>query len=275
MPQGHRRLCGYRALEEIPLDCISDWYSYFNSRGYASVFCGGLGTRGSQGFNCCGSPEETAAFKAVIDWLNGRCRAFTNLTDNIEIRADWCTARWPCPARATWGTMCIAVASTGVEGLAHSRSRHSNWYDYYRCNGLNLPAIGWQGDDLDILAKYCFSRAKDPEDYASVREAYAAWLKGIAADEDRDSGNYSRWWDMRNYLKAADRFQGIGVSGTWSGGLECQADTLRQSLCRHGIQRDPCKMMLHRGGHIYIHDLQGSRFNEMLHLWLDHWLYGI
>ena len=33
--------------------------------------------------------------------------------------------------------------------------------------------------------------------------------------------------------------QGIGVSGTWSGGLECQADTLRQSLCRHGIQRDP------------------------------------
>ncbi len=45
----------------------------------------------------------------------------------------------------------------------------SNWYDYYRCNGLNLPAIGWQGDDLDILAKYCFSRAKDPEDYASVR----------------------------------------------------------------------------------------------------------
>ena len=34
-------------------------------------------------------------------------------------------------------------------------------------------------------------------------------------------------------------------------------------------------MMLHQGGHIYIHDLQGSRFNEMLHLWLDHWLYGI
>ena len=32
-----------------------------NSRGYASVFCGGLGTRGSQGFNCCGSPEETYA----------------------------------------------------------------------------------------------------------------------------------------------------------------------------------------------------------------------
>ena len=70
------------------------------------------------------------------------------------------------------GTMCIAVASTGVEGLETiiPEAAISNWYDYYRCNGLNLPAIGWQGDDLDILAKYCFSRAKDPEDYASVRE---------------------------------------------------------------------------------------------------------
>ena len=62
---------------------------------------------------------------------------------------------------------------------------------------------------------------------------------GIAADEDRDSGNYSRWWAMRNYLEGGRPVQGIGVSGTWSGGLECQADTLRQSLCRHGIQRDP------------------------------------
>ena len=126
------------------MDCISDWYSYFNSRGYASVFCGGLGTRGSQGFNCCGSPEETAAFKAVIDWLNGRCRAFTNLTDNIEIRADWCTGKVAMSGKSYLGTMCIAVASTGVEGLETiiPEAAISNWYDYYRCNGLNLPSAG-------------------------------------------------------------------------------------------------------------------------------------
>ena len=56
-PRYPRATVGYAdtaPTEEIPLDCISDWYSYFNSRGYASVFCGGLGTRGSQGFNCCG-----------------------------------------------------------------------------------------------------------------------------------------------------------------------------------------------------------------------------
>lgn len=279
-PRYPRATVGYAdtaPTEEIPLDCISDWYSYFNSRGYASVFCGGLGTRGSQGFNCCGSPEETAAFKAVIDWLNGRCRAFTNLTDNIEIRADWCTGKVAMSGKSYLGTMCIAVASTGVEGLETiiPEAAISNWYDYYRCNGLNLPAIGWQGDDLDILAKYCFSRAKDPEDYASVREAYAAWLEGIAADEDRDSGNYSRWWDMRNYLKAADRFKAsvflVHGLADWNVKPTHCVNLFAAMECR-GI---PCKMMLHQGGHIYIHDLQGSRFNEMLHLWLDHWLYGI
>ena len=106
-PRYPRATVGYAdtaPTEEIPLDCISDWYSYFNSRGYASVFCGGLGTRGSQGFNCCGSPEETAAFKAVIDWLNGRCRAFTNLTDNIEIRADWCTGKVAMSGKSYLGT---------------------------------------------------------------------------------------------------------------------------------------------------------------------------
>ena len=102
------------------------------------MFCGGLGTRGSQGFNCCGSPEETAAFKAVIDWLNGRCRAFTNLTDNIEIRADWCTGKVAMSGKSYLGTMCIAVASTGVEGLETiiPEAAISNWYDYYRCNGV-------------------------------------------------------------------------------------------------------------------------------------------
>ena len=45
-PRYPRATVGYAdtaPTEEIPLDCISDWYSYFNYRGYASVFCGGLG----------------------------------------------------------------------------------------------------------------------------------------------------------------------------------------------------------------------------------------
>ncbi|MDB6807756.1 hypothetical protein MCC10076_2223 [Bifidobacterium longum subsp. longum] len=42
------------APDEMPeLECISDYYAFYNSCGYATVFAGGLGTRGSQGFNDC------------------------------------------------------------------------------------------------------------------------------------------------------------------------------------------------------------------------------
>ena len=141
--------------QEPELECISEVYDYFNQRGYASVFCAGLGTRDSEGFTLTGSREEILAFKSVIDWLCGRCRAFTNKTDNIEVRADWCTGNVAMSAKSYLGTMCIGVAATGVSGLKTiiPEAAICNWSDYYRCNGLNVPALGWQGDELDILAK--------------------------------------------------------------------------------------------------------------------------
>ena len=36
---------------EPEFECVSDIYEYFNVRGYATVLCGGLGTRGSEGFD--------------------------------------------------------------------------------------------------------------------------------------------------------------------------------------------------------------------------------
>lgn len=60
--------------EDVEFECISGLYEHLNQRGYASVFCGGLGTRGSEGYTLSGSREEIMAFKAVIDWLCGRCR---------------------------------------------------------------------------------------------------------------------------------------------------------------------------------------------------------
>lgn len=44
-----------------------DWYDYYLVRGYAVVECGGLGTRGSEGFETCGSDLEIDAFKCVIE----------------------------------------------------------------------------------------------------------------------------------------------------------------------------------------------------------------
>ena len=61
------------------------------------------------------------------------------------------------------GTLPIAAASTGVEGLKAivPISAISDWYDYYRANGVVRAPGGFQGEDLDVLTEYIYSRNDD------------------------------------------------------------------------------------------------------------------
>ncbi len=191
------------AIDELPeFECISGLYGHLNQRGYASVFCGGLGTRGSDGFTLSGSPEEIAAFRAVIDWLCGRAKGFSDRTSGLEVKADWCTGKVAMTGKSYLGTLCYAVAATGVEGLEAiiPEAAISSWYNYYRYGGLCVPPLDWQGDDSDLLSRYCMSRAKDPEDFSKVAEAYWTAIDRMICEEDRESGNYNDFWDVRNYV---------------------------------------------------------------------------
>ena len=49
------------------------------------------GTKGSEGFNTTGSDLEINAFKNIIEWVNGKRKAYTDKTSNVEIKADWAT----------------------------------------------------------------------------------------------------------------------------------------------------------------------------------------
>lgn len=262
--------------EDVEFECISELYGYLNQKGYASVFCGGLGTRGSDGYTLSGSREEIAAFKSVIDWLNGRCRAYTDKRGTMEIKAKWCTGNVAMSAKSYLGTMCIGVAATGVEGLKAiiPEAGICNWYDYYRGGGLNVPALEWQGDDLDILAKYCFSRAKDPEDYAVVKDGYDEALKALEAGEDRASANYNKFWDERNYLNQADNIKAavfiIHGLNDWNVKTN-QCLPLFKALEERGVDR---KILLHQGEHVYVYDLEGAGVLSMVERWLNRYLKG-
>lgn len=264
-------------IEEEELECISEIYDHFIDRGYAAVYSGGLGTRTSEGLTITGSREETLAFKSVIDWLNGRCRAFTDKESNIEIQASWCTGNVAMSAKSYLGTMCIAVATTGVDGLKTiiPEAAISNWYTYYRYNGLNLPAFGWQGDDLDILAKYCFSRAKDSDDFERVRGVYEENQEFLEKEEDRASGNYNRFWDERNYLNLVDNIKAsvfiIHGLNDWNVKTN-QCIPLFAELEKRNISR---KMLLHQGEHIYVYKLKGLDLVSIMERWLDYYLKGI
>ena len=265
-------------VEGFPeFECITNLYGHLNDRGYASVFAGGLGTRGSDGSTLTGSIEEIAVFRAIIDWLNGRARGFSDKTSGMEVSADWCTGNVAMSGRSYLGTLCYGVAATGVEGLKTiiPEAGISNWYEYYRYNGLCVPAFDWQGDDSDLLSLYCMSRAKDPEDFASIEAAYRKKLADMVKAEDRDSGNYNEFWDARNYLKHAMEFKAsafiIHGLNDWNVKSD-QAIKMFRALSAAGKE---CRMMLHQGEHISIFDLKDSGCLEAVDRWLDHYLKGI
>ncbi len=276
----HRETNGFsnNFIKEMPeTEGIIDVHSYFNSRGYASVFCGGLGTRESEGLTITGSREEVLAFKAVIDWLNGNARGFTDKESNIEVKADWCTGKVAMTGKSYLGTMCIAVATTGVEGLETiiPEAAISNWYEYYRYNGLVLPGLGWQGDDIDVLSKYCFSRAKDKEDYKNIKLHYSKNLSKMLKDQNRDNGNYNKFWDERNYLNIVSKMRAsvllIHGINDWNVKMN-QCINFWNSIKKNDINS---KMILHQGDHIHMYNHESSPILEILHKWLDFHLYGI
>lgn len=263
--------------EDIELEAIDSWHQYFVSRGYAAVFAGGIGTRGSDGIRSTGSVDETISTVAVIEWLCGKRRAYTNKTDCIEIRADWCTGKVAMNGKSYLGTLCVAAAATGIDGLKTiiPEAFITNWYNYYRCNGVTAPALDWQGDDADLLADYCLSRRFDAEDYAKIKDVYEPHLKQMLIDEDRVTGNYNRFWDERNYLNNADKIKCsvFGIQGLNDWNVKPQhAYLLWQELQKNNV---PCKLLLHQGDHIYINNLAGIDFNSMLNRWMAYWLYDI
>lgn len=253
------------------------WYNYFLPRGYAIVFSGGIGTLGSEGITSTGSVDETISTIAVIDWLNGRTKAFTNKTDNIEVSADWCTGSVGMSGTSYLGTLSIAAATTGVEGLKTvvPVAAISNWYDYYRSNGVTSPALGWQGDDADLLATYCMSRMFDPKDYSTVKELFEKNIKQMQIDQDRDTGDYNTFWDERNYLNNADKIKASvflvhGLSD-WNVKTK-QFDMLWKELEKYDVPR---KVILHQGDHMSINNLAGIDYNDIMGRWFAHWLYDI
>ncbi len=263
--------------EYTDIECISPLYDSLVERGYAAVYSGGLGTRGSDGFVVSGSREEILAFKSVIEWLNGNARAFTALDSNIEVKANWCTGSVAMSGKSYLGTLCIGVAMTGVEGLKTiiPEAGIANWYDYYRTNGLVCPPLEWQGDDIDLLSKYCLSRTFDAEDYEEIKDDYAKKVLEIEKLSDRDSGNYNKFWDERNYLNQIDNLKAsvFIIQGLNDFNVKpTHAIGLFKKLEEVNAER---KMLLHRGEHVYTYKLEGAPTLELVYRWLDHYLKGI
>ncbi|WP_295731294.1 Xaa-Pro dipeptidyl-peptidase [uncultured Limosilactobacillus sp.] len=251
--------------------------TYLSVRGYAIVYASGIGTKDSDGLQTCGSPEQTASMKAVVEWLHGDRRAFTDRTSGITIRADWCNGNVGMTGRSYLGTLATAVATTGVPGLKAivSEAAISNWYDYYRENGLVMAPGGFQGEDADVLAAETFSRTKSPADYQRIETTNNRYLKGLEAAEDRSTGNYNGFWAHRNYMPNVDN---IKCSVMMVHGLnDWNVKPVNVKNLYDALQGMPntSKLILHQGQHIYINAFRSLDFSEMINLWFANKLWNL
>lgn len=250
--------------------------SYLAVRGYAIVYSAGIGTRDSDGLQTCGDYNQVNAMKAVVEWLHGDRKAFTDRTSGIQIKAWWCNGNVAMTGRSYLGTMATAVATTGVEGLKAiiSEAAISSWYDYYRENGLVIAPGGFQGEDADVLAAECFSRTKRAADYRRIEKLNQRYLKAMQTAEDRQSGSYNRFWAARNYRI---NFEHIKCDVLMVHGLnDWNVKPVHVKRLYDALQGLPVAthLILHQGQHIYINAFRSLDFSEMVNLWLGEKLWG-
>ncbi|GGP40675.1 Xaa-Pro dipeptidyl-peptidase [Saccharothrix coeruleofusca] len=241
--------------------------AYFIERGFAVVYAESLGTGKSTGCPTSGGRNETIGSKSVIDWLNGRAPARD--AAGSPVKASWSTGKVGMMGVSYNGTLPNAVASTGVRGLETivPIAAISSWYDYYRADGAVVAPGTFQGEDLDVLAEYVYTR----ED----REICKPVIAEVAAKQDRVTGDYSPFWDERNYVDDAHKVRAsvLAVHGLsdWNVKVKHVAQWY-EALRRNGVEH---KIWLHRAGHTDPDTLRSPEWRRTLNRWFSHYLYGV
>lgn len=236
-------------------------------RGFAVVHSASPGTGLSQGCPTVGGDNESLAPKAVIDWLCGRAKGYKTPTGDEEVRADWCSGKVGMTGTSYNGTLPIAAATTGVEGLEAiiPIAPNTSYYHYYRSNGLVRHPGGYMGEDIDVL--FDFIHSGDPE----RRE----WCNCKIRDElmnvkqDRLTGDYNDFWAGRDYANKLDKYKAATLMAhafnDWNVMPE-HSVRIYKALEKKGL---PVQAYFHQGGH------GGQPPLRMMNRWFTRYLYGV
>ena len=236
-------------------------------RGFAVVHSESPGTGLSQGCPTVGGINESLAPKAVVDWLNGRARGFTAAEGGEEVVADWSTGKVGMTGTSYNGTLPLAAATTGVEGLEAiiPVAPNTSYYHYYRSNGLVRSPGGYLGEDIDVLYDFIHSRDSDRRAYcdATVRDGE------MAENRDRITGDYNDFWAGRDYINAIDGVRAATLMAhafnDWNVMPE-HSTRIVAALQERGV---PVQQYYHQGGH------GGPPPHRMMNRWFTRYLYGI
>lgn len=248
---------------------------YLLPRGFANLYVSGVGTKDSEGLMTSGDYQQIEAYKNVIDWLNGRCRAFTDHTRQREIKATWSNGKVATTGISYLGTMSNGLATTGVEGLEViiAEAGISSWYNYYRENGLVTSPGGYPGEDFESLTELTYSRNLRAGDYLRNNDAYQRSLEQQCKDLDRQTGDYNQFWHDRNYLLHADKVKAevVFTHGSQDWNVKpLHVYNMFRALPSH-IKKH---LFFHNGAHVYMNNWQSIDFRETINALLSKKLLG-
>jgi X-Pro dipeptidyl-peptidase len=236
-------------------------------RGFAVVHSASPGTGLSQGCVTIGGENEELAPKAVIDWLNGRARGFTSPDGDELVEASWSTGKVGMTGTSYNGTLPLAAATTGVEGLEAiiPDAPNTSYYHYYRANGLVRHPGGYAGEDIDVL--YDFVNSGDPKFRKSCNKTVRDEL--MNENQDRVTGDYNDFWHSRNYRERLGNVRAAVLISHGFNDWNVMPDHSVDVYLKLKELGKPAMAYLHQGGH------GGPPAPELMNKWFSHYLYGV
>ena len=245
---------------------VEDWVP----RGFAVVHSEAPGTGLSEGCPTVGGAPERLAPKAVIDWLNGRATGYRTIDgdgpEDEVVATGWSTGRVGMTGTSYNGTLPIAAAVTGVEGLEAiiPIAPNTSYYHYYRSNGLVRHPGGWLGEDIDFLYDYVHSGDPAGRAHCNATIRDGEYVRG----RDRRTGDYNAFWASRDLRPLA---RNIGAAVFMAHAFN-DWNVVPEHSVRIYEALDPSVPRMayfHQGGH------GGAPPMELMNKWFTRFLYGV
>ncbi|MFC1499811.1 Xaa-Pro dipeptidyl-peptidase [Candidatus Zixiibacteriota bacterium] len=236
-------------------------------RGFIVVHSSSPGTGLSQGSPTVGGDNESLAPKAVIDWLNGRADGFTTPDGDEKVLAYWTTGKVGMTGTSYNGTLPLAAATTGVDGLEAiiPIAPNTSYWHYYRSNGLVRHPGGWLGEDIDFLYDFIHSGNETRRAYSDSLIRDTEMARGM----DRVTGDYNEFWAGRDYLNdMAPLKAAVLMSHGFNDWNVVPEHSYRiiKALKEKGV---PLQIFYHQGGH------GGPPPLSMMNRWFTRYLFGV
>ena len=250
-------------MQQISDSHVNDWVP----RGFAVVHSCSPGTGRSQGCPTVGGKNESLAPKAVIDWLNGRAPGYTTPDGNEKVEATWSTGKVGMTGTSYNGTLPLAAATTGVDGLEAiiPVAPNTSYYHYYRSNGLVRHPGGYMGEDIDVLYDFIASGPTATRSYCDREFRENLMIRY----QDRVTGDYNDFWAGRDYLNQLQPMKAAMLMAhafnDWNVMPE-HSVRIYEAVKAKGL---PHQIYFHQGGH------GGPPPMKQMNRWFTRYLYGL